>query len=798
MCHSFKFFFMFFFMSFFAHSQIAIRGTVKDSSNVVIEFANVVLTNQANEIITGIITDENGSFKLSVKEGDYNLTISFIGYEDWTKNVSVSKNQDFGIIILDEDKNKLREITIIAKKPIMVQEVDRLVFNVEHSISSIGGNALDALSVTPNIRLKNNQILMIGKDGLGVMVNDRIINLAGEDLMNFIKTIPSESIKSIEVITTPPAKYSAEGNSGLINIKLKKEKNDNWNVSLNSSYKQSSFPTGRFGGSFNYRKNKLRFYTNITFSDGSKKGTDVENIIYSTQKWNNNFKEKAHRADFSSRIGLDYMLSKYWSLGTQYLGNFNNRKSDQKTKTTIENTATNLIDSLLNTESFNTREAALNSFNFHLINKLDTIGKKISFDFDFLNYDRNNDRDYKTQNTDSQLNKTTNGFKSAKNYGIQDIDIYSAKIDVDFPLKWISLTFGGKIYLSETKYDTHFYDTTTGQSILNINQSNAFNYKENTQAIYLSGTKKFSSKWIAQFGLRIENTQTEGNSITLNRINKNDYIEFFPTAYLLYKKNENTNFSLNYSRRLSRPRYNELNPFKVFYSPFSFTKGNPFLSPSFTNNFTFRHTYKHTLFSSISYSFKIKGRGNPPFFDEDTKIQSLIDLNYYSSQTYRFSENYILKKSNWWESVFQGNLFYTKTQVTKDLNLNDTQGWGAYVSTNNSFILNAAKTIKAEINFWYQFPRFSDIYETKASKSLDLAFKMTFPKDSFYIGLVLQDILKTDIENGNTISGKTKYSYSDYFDSRSFRISLTYKFGKKNLNLKKRDFGNKEEKRRIN
>lgn len=204
--------------------------------------------------------------------------------------------------------------------------MDRLIFNVENSISPPGGDAIDALKVTPSIRVQNDMITMIGKSGMSVMVDDKLIQLSGDDLVNFLKTISSDNIKNIEVITTPPAKYSVEGNSGLVNIKLKKAKKDSWNASINSAYRQATYVTGSIGGNFNYQKNKISIFSNLNYSNGASAPVETSKIYYPNQLWSNNSQRKDFNNSIGGRIGIDYQISKKWIMGIQYLG------SNSKTK----------------------------------------------------------------------------------------------------------------------------------------------------------------------------------------------------------------------------------------------------------------------------------------------------------------------------------------------------------------------------------------------------------------------------------------------------------------------------------
>lgn len=772
--------------------EYKMTGSIINMNNEPIENAEILLLSKDSAALKSELTDGKGFFSIQAISGNYIIQVKQLKDILYSRNINLQANLNIGEIKISQARS-IKEIVLEGKKKLIERKVDRWVFNVENSISASGGDALDVLKVTPNLRVQNDQISMIGKSSMTVMINDKLMRLSGEDLGNFLKTIKSDDIKSIEVISNPPAKYDAEGNSGIVNIVLKKNIPDTWNASVSGTLREASYATGSMGGSFNYQRKKLSLFLNANYINGSKKGIEKETIKYHDQDWDNNFGKRIYTDIFSTRLGGDYKLTDKWTLGVQYMGSFNKPHTDQKDVTYIFNKSM-VLDSLINTRSYEEKKINTNSFNVYSVIKLDSLGKKISMDLDYLNYGNSIDRNFQTQMMSPDNIPLPYGYTGARNTGTQDIGLYSGKIDVEHPFKWMDLSYGAKLSFSKTKYNNTYFDTSEGSPVMINNRSNAFNYTENTQALYASANKKITDKWQVQLGLRVENTQTEGNSLTLQQINKKNYTEFFPTAYLLYKYSEKDNLSINYGRRLSRPRYNELNPFKVYYNPYSYSEGNPYLTPQFTNNIELQHSYHDILFSSLSYSHTTKGLGNPPFFDEATKVQYLYDLNYYTSDSYNISETYILKKIKWWESENQANLYYTKSSFLKELNIKDAKGWGFYFSTNNRFTITPK--IKGEINFWYQAPQYEDLYRKRGMSSLDIAIRFTMLKSKLQVVATVQDIFKGTKDKGRMDNG-TYYSYSNYYDNRFFRLSLLYRFGSNKVNVKKRDFGNEEEKKRI-
>jgi hypothetical protein len=780
-----------------AFSQVKLTGRLLTDLNDPIPFAEVALMANDTTTIANALTKQNGDFILHTNTGSYLLRIRILGNVLYANSIHLTEDRNMGIIKIEKKLSQLKEVTVEGRKKLIERKVDRLIFNVENSTYSSGGDAIDVLKVMPGLRVQNDVISMIGKSDVAVMIDDRVIRLSKDDLMNFLKTIRSNDIKTIEVITNPPAKYDAEGNSGLVNIRLKKAKRNTWNGYLNGVYTQTTYPGTGIGSGFNYQKDKLSLFTSLSYNNGSKKGTENEKIQYVDQLWDNNFTKRIYSDIFSGRVGLDYKLKKNWSVGLQYLGSFNKPHTEQTDHTIITSDPVKAIDSMINTRSNDKKNNNASSVNLHSIYRIDSSGKTISFDLDYFTYNNDINRDFQTHTLYKDLLPTPYGYSAATNSGVQNVDNYAAKVDVDYPLNWIKMSFGAKISHSKTNYDIKYYNTTSGTPILQPKQSNAFEYSENIQALYFSGSKKVSAKWELQLGLRTENTQSKGNSITLNKITENYYIKFFPTAYILYHLNADNDISIDYGRRLQRPRYNELNPFRVYYNPYSYTQGNPFLIPQIADNFGLKYSYKDMLITSLSFTRITNGLGNVPIFNDTTKVLYLLDLNYYTIDKYDISQSFVFNKFSWLESENQIDLYYMKSKLTENVDLKPMKGWGYYFSSNNSLVLNRSKTVKANINFWYQSPQYDQLYKYKAMAGLDLAIRFSIPPGNTQVSLIAQDILRTNKSNGTAHASNVQYMYADYYDQRLFRLSISYLFGDKKINVKKRAFGNEEEKRRV-
>ena len=768
-------------------SQIKISGQIKDKKNNPVEFIEIQLQNKDSIIFKSELTNAEGKFILETEKGEYSLLVRQLGVIYHEQKINVIQDTYIGIINITEKEQQLQEVVITAKKKLIERKVDKLIFNVENSISASGGDAIDALKITPRVKVKNDNISMIGKNNMSVMLDDKLILLTGDELINFLKSIPSDNIKSIEVITTPPAKYDAEGNSGLINIKLKKSKLNQWNASLRSSYIQSTYPKGSFGGNFDYQKNKLSLYSNLNYVNGSNAPVETNKIYYPLGLWNEENKRRDFQNSVNGRIGADYKISEKFSVGMQYLGSFSKPKIAENSLTTIYNQTNSQIDSYINTLSENLGKNNNHSLNLNSTVVFDTIGKKMNINLDY----------FKFKNDDNRIFNTIN-LLSANNTSLQDIQNYSAKIDFEHPLKWINLSYGGKLSFIKTQNNVNYFDTTLGTPIFVPTQSNEFNYDENTQAIYINGTKKLNEKWETQLGFRLENTQTEGVSKTLNQKNTNSYAKLFPTFYLTYTPNEKNSFSINYNKRINRPSYNRLNPFRWYSNPFSYTEGNPFLQPSFSNNLELNYTFNDNWSNSIYYSHTDNGFEQITIVDNTDNIQKTIAQNFFKTTIIGISESYTYNKLKWLSTTFSFDWNYSKSESLIPITNQNLNGSNAYFSTSNDFNLNKNKTLLFNFSYWYNFKGTSDLDKNNAYSQLDASIKYFAFDKKLQISFNANDILSTNRPIYTSFTNNIQIDYKNYYDVRLFRLSLVYKFGNKNINVEKKEVGNQEEKERTN
>lgn len=777
-----------------ATAQTNISGTVLDSSNVPVEMATVVLKKGAI-IIGNTLTNENGKYSLTISEKEIlTLSVYYVGIESQETVLNFTKDTTVNIVV-SNSKLKLDEITVTAKNLVIERKIDRLVFNVENSIAATGGDAFDVLKITPGIIVKNEIASMIGKSSLRVMLNEKMVQLTGDELTNFLKSISAANISKIEVISNPSSKYDAEGNSGLINIKLKSTITDSWSSSANVAYIKNTYSTGRGGANFSYQKKKTTFFSNINLTSGSREITDQSKIHYADQLWTNKSPRKVTSNSLTGGLGIDYAVLDNWIIGCQYLGSSSDYSIKNFSSTKLFNNQ-NQIDSVINTNSDNKEIFSDHSANLSSTFNFDTLGKKMIVNLDYFQYQLNNNGTFQNNNFFSNETKTPGSYYSAHNTNNQQIQNYSTKIDFEHPIKWVNLSYGAKFASTTTNNNIKFYNTTTGESIIDLNKTNTFKYIENTEALYLSGSKKISAKWELQLGLRGEATQTTGNSKTLNQLNTYSYLKIFPTAYISYAMNESSTIALNYGRRINRPNYEQLNPFRLYSNPYLYVEGNPFLKPSFSDNLELNHTIKN-FNTKVYYSSLTNGFQQIPVLDTATGTQQILVQNFYSTNTIGLSESFTFNKFQWWESNNSIDIYYSKSQSSSNITQRNVESFNAFLSTSNDFVLNKKRTLFFNITYWYNFPGNADLMRSTASSQLDASIKGFLLKKKITLSLSAQDIFSQNRPIYSMYSNGVLVEYKNYYDNRCVRISLSYQFGNNKINVSEKDPGNAEEKNRV-
>ena len=782
---------------FFCIGQIKIGGKIKDEK-AVLAFVDIVLTNSKNQIIKQTLTDTNGDFEIVAKAGSYTLTASHSNYLSFVQKIDLIEPMVLEPITLAEKNTSLDEVVINSSTTRIRREIDKTVVNIDRSPITSTGNIFEALGKTPGLAVRNDQISMLGKSGVMISVDGRMLHLSGEDLNNFLKSLPASDIKEVEVITNPSARYEAQGNSGVINIIYKKIKKDNWSDNMSLTENQAKYGWRTLRNNFSYQKDKLSFLVSGVYNSGSFYREERTTIDFVDSPLKLISKTKEKRNDFSTRLVVDYEFTKNTRVGVQYLRMVVIPNTIDDVKTTFFDKNQQLTNYLIGT--VDTKDNKNNSIlNFYIDQKLDTLGKKILLNFDILDYNTKRESNILSNNYDPEGDFLGVDFANLGN-SFQDVSNYSAKIDVEFPIEWVKLSYGGKASFSKTNYQLYNYNTITGTPVLNPLQSNQFDFDENIQSVYINGSKKFNDRWEAQLGLRSEYTQTKGLSLeAIPPEYENKYANLFPTFYLSFAQNENNLYTINYGKRINRPGYRQLNPARYFINSQVSSIGNPYLLPSYSNNIELSHTYKNNLSTKISFSATTNSYSVIPEVNKLTNEQTIVFKNFFNEYNYSLTENYKLDITKWWKT--DSNLFINystakKTDLFVDVEL--LSGFEFRGSINNVLMFNKLKSIVGEVNFWYDSSYNNALFNYSASNSLDMAvsFKSLIEKMNLTVGV--NDLFNSSPSYAYSTVNGINQSFISYPSNRYFKVSLSYNFGNEKVAKKDRNFGNEEIRRRSN
>lgn len=775
-------------------AQVKLMGKVVTIENNPLEYTEVILFSESKVPLINSLTDEKGRFMIEYQKGTYILEIRQFKDVLYTQNIELNVDLDLGILTINTT-NVLEDVVISRKKEIIERKVDRLVFNLENTISTAGGDALDVLRITPGVQVQNETISIIGKQGIRVLIDDKMVEMTGADLANFLRSIPADNIKNIEIITTPPAKYDAAGNSGLLHIKLKKALKDSWNFSFGSGYlHRSNEDESAINGTFMYQKNKFSLNASLSYRTGAEDFDYQDYISFKDEFWNTEQELKRHYKRLNGVLGWHYTATPTWLFGGQYIANFNQTSSDRATQS--------LVSDAIYTLPFNTITGATNSTqdpDFHSINlynefKLDTLGRKIIVNLDHFNYSNNDTRPYEGTSIDA------NPFAIKHFKGINDntqtTNNFAAKLDIELPTEFANWSTGVKISVSNTENTIAAFNSgLVDHPVTDMPKTrNKFDYDEHVQAIYISGNKKFKNNLEMQIGLRMEATQTKSFDGNLNEGVHNGYAKLFPTVHLSYTATENSTYQLSYNKRLGRPNFAELNPNLTYVTPFQSIEGNPILTPYFTDNFELTYSYKKWE-SRFFVSLENNAYNQIGLPDNNTSVIRLTYRNMFNIKRYGISELYVFDRFNWWSSYTTFVLHYL-TAETFNIPAEGVDGFYSAFFTNNDFVLNKEKTVLFNFNFQCMPVGTYGVNRLDISSSTAFSIQYLILNKDLRITLKANDIFKTDkMRFNSTVDGVFREG-DYYFDARYVQLSLNYKLGSTKINVRKRSTGNEEERAR--
>ncbi|MEL6836615.1 MAG: TonB-dependent receptor [Bacteroidota bacterium] len=786
----------------------SIIGQLQDPDGEAVVFANVALYNAADSSLTKVeTTDDSGVFRIrGLAPGTYNLSATYVGASDFWKNeIALAADQqiDLGVLQFESTAVELAEATVTATRAMVEVKPDRTVFNVQGTINSTGADAISLLRKAPGVTVDNNDnISVLGRAGVLLYVDGKRLPITGDDLTAYLQNLPAEQIDRIDIITTPGAKYEAEGNAGIIDIRLKKDKSLGANGSISGTFSQGQYAVmnGSFSG--NYRNKWMNTFFTLGGNDAERfNNMDFESFQNSLFLTETNRMRNTSRG-YNFRLGTDFFLNDKNTLGFMLSGNdytgdnFNlNRISIAQQETPA------LIDSILVSDNNGTwdRQRFTYNLNYRYDNRQ---GRTLNIDLDYGHYDNENQRFQPNQYFDAEedqlLTEVINTFDTPT-----IIDIYTAKLDYEQQFLGGTLGFGTKLSRVESDNTFLVFDVFDSKPVRNDRTSNIFDYVENVYAGYVSYTRPINEKWNFSAGLRAEQTDAMGNLTPFDEdFNeppvKLNYLSWFPSAGLTWQVAPMHALALNYGRRINRPDYNVLNPFNNQLSQLSYEKGNPFLQPEIVNNLELSYTLKYRYNFKIGYSRTIDQITRLIGPDEIDPRANFITWENLADQTiYSMNISAPFQVRKGWNSYINFSASHLDNQAD--------YGNGAVVDVQAfTYSIYQQQTIdlpygfKGEISGWFSGPGiWGGVFEYDPMWSLDLGLQKKFLNDQLNARLSVSDIFYESGWDGvSEFNGLVSAGFGRW-DSRRVALSLSYNFGNQNVKSRRRKTGLEDEAKRL-
>lgn len=761
------------------------------------EAFTITITNQQNEILEGAVvelldagtkklvksavTNKNGVSVFYISPaGNYLVSAAYVGLQTRTaildKTIRADKKLTLALLPAAQS---LGNVSVTSRKPFIQQAQGKVLVNVDASLTNAGTTVLEVLEKSPGVMVdKNGGISLQGKAGVLVLIDDKPTYLSGTDLNNLLSGMSSSQVETIELITSPSAKYDASGNAGIINIKTKKNRQIGFNGVLTTAFAQGRYPKNNNSLVLNYRNGK--FNTFLTYSANLSKNFTT---IYALRRYYNSGGALLSLLDQPTmfinqnfgntlKAGLDFYASQRTTLGIALTGITVDRDGTSDATASWKNAA-GVTDSSIRTlsaTSYNFLNGGINLNARHNISKT----QDLSVDVDYLDYNiRNN------QSFSSQLQSSGGYTEGSRGNLPSDIAIYSAKADYLGQLgRNAKLEAGYKLSGIHTD-NTAAYQKFDGVSWKeDLDKSNHFLYRENIHALYTSFEQKLN-RLSFQLGMRYENTHYTGhqlgNAAKKDSAFENNYGGFFPSGYLSYRVDSSNAFTFTAGRRIDRPAFQRLNPFVTIINKYTYERGNPFFRPQYSWNMELSHQFKQLITTTVSYSI-IRDYFSQLFLSEGNDI--LVYTQGNVGKMYNLGVSVAVQASPfaWWSLSGQAIYNYKELKGYNNINYNSNVSQ-LNLSMNNQFRIG--KTYTAELSGFYTTQARNDLQELLLpTGQLSAGVARPLFNKKVTLKLSVRDILYTQVMEGNTDFPDADEYFILRRDSRQVNLSLTWRFGK--------------------
>lgn len=787
-------------------AQTVISGRTIDQDSLPLARATILLLkNPDSTYITGTTSDLEGKFEfLNIKPGNYILSLSMIGYKKVNVPQQIEENStdQIGDVILEDDMLLLSEVTVTGKRPSFKVEPGKTTINLSSALLSTDGNILDALRKLPGVIVQNDgTIILNGKSGANVLIDDKVTYLSGENLINYLRSIPTNSVENIELMSQPSSKYDASGSSGFINIQKKRIKKQGVNIAVSSALERGKHTRGNENLSVSIRYNKLNIYTDYSYNWGKDcimlevSGHYLDPITSKPLELRKDFVSDIHRQykGHYLKAGIDYDLSDKIIVGTYFSSNWFNRSKNELTISDFFNNDKPQSDSTL---------TALNTPNFSYTNIIGGVNILYNFaksgkwdtSFDYQLFDQEDDHLLKSF-FETHISPVKEYTLSGKTIG--DTKIYNVQTNLSYSIsEKFGITAGLKSAFVNIGTNAMYRNLINGNWIEDINLSSNFDYKENINAGYFQLKSKWSSKFLTEIGFRLENAYTKSyyrSAIKDSTFSKR-YTHIFPNLMVQYQLSQNHNLSLGYSRRIIRPNYRNMNPFVEVRDQFLYEQGNTELKAELIDNIEISWLFKKRYLFNVFYSH----RNNPislSFLVEDSRVLIMPrNLSTNNSLGLKIGLNN-LKPFDWWTSHINGSLTYKQFDWMTPGKIYKNKAVTPMIHISNQFALSYGWS--GEIIGFYSGEMLEGQMKIEPLWTISLGIRKNLFKDKFSLYIYAQDIFHSNRPRVSVDSNYLYYMSKEKNDSRMIGISLSYRFNRGREIKKTQKENRMEESKRI-
>ena len=795
------------------------RATVVivDDQKKPVENATVeLLRSKDSALVKTAISDKLGKAEFeSLPFDKYFIRASSVNHTSAAAIFSLDSNNAVALVpaitMVSKTPTEMQAVTVTSKKPFIQKLSDRIVVNVENSIVSAGSSALDVLERSPGITVdQNDAISLRGRAGVIIMIDGKPTPMSGADLANYLRGLPSSAIERIDIITNPSAKYDAAGNSGIIDIRMKKDQRLGTNGTLTAGYGQGVYPKANAGGTLNYRNKTLNVFGNYNYSYRENLNhlfinrNFYENGVFQGSDDKDNYSFMPFTSN-TARVGADFFPSKNTIIGFVVNSNFNRFKRHGEINTLVNDAQYKPDFSFAtigtNNDHFNNTVA-----NVNLKHTFDTLGKELTADVDYGVFNSNSltrtaSSFYELNGTPKREDDILDGDQQGK------LTLKTAKLDYVNPLKkGAKLEAGIKTSYVSSDNDARFFNVLPSRTEVDETKTNRFFYEEYNNAGYVNYSKEFK-KFNVQLGLRGEQTNVKTRQAKGNLHYKNDYFQLFPSAFFNYKLKEDQTLGVSVSRRIDRPGYSQLNPFLFQIDATIYSTGAPNLKPEMTWSYEASYTLKQLNFT-LGYSHTTDPQNVVlskildviPTFEikpgQDSNITVQIPVNLQSSDYVGLTATAPIRISKWWNMINNATLYYNHFNG----NLGGAQlsngAPAANIRTNNSFTFK--KGWSAELNASLNTGGRYGYMVTKSQWGLATGVQKTVMKGKGTVRFNVSDIFWTNRPRATiTYEGSYIENWHAFRESRVANLSFTYRFGNNKVQAaRRRTTASEEETRR--